>query len=148
MSIRAIKWAWKVQLPPVQKLVLLALADHANDASQCWPSLTRLQIITGLSRPSIWKSINRMGDAGLVSRTAKHKSGATIYTLGINVTHLIGNHGNMQGNHRDRLGNVGNVVGNDVTPNYQKHKNHKEPDASPKHVLVHLEKLKGAIKRK
>jgi hypothetical protein len=38
MSIRAMNWAWDVLLPPTAKLVLLALADIADDAGSCWPS--------------------------------------------------------------------------------------------------------------
>ncbi len=31
-------WAWATPLPPTPKLVLLALADIADDAGSCWPS--------------------------------------------------------------------------------------------------------------
>jgi hypothetical protein len=38
MSIAAMNWAWKQQLQPAPKLVLMALADAANDYGVCWPS--------------------------------------------------------------------------------------------------------------
>jgi hypothetical protein len=38
MSIRTMTWAWSVALPPTSKLVLMALADIADDRGVCWPS--------------------------------------------------------------------------------------------------------------
>jgi hypothetical protein len=38
MSIQAMTWAWSVALPPTSKLVLMALADIADDRGICWPS--------------------------------------------------------------------------------------------------------------
>ena len=38
MSIRTMTWAWSVALPPTSKLVLMALADIADDKGICWPS--------------------------------------------------------------------------------------------------------------
>lgn len=38
MSIRTMTWAWSVTLPPTSKLVLMALADIADDRGVCWPS--------------------------------------------------------------------------------------------------------------
>ena len=38
MSIRAMHWAWSIKLPPTAKLVLLSLADIADDSGACWPS--------------------------------------------------------------------------------------------------------------
>lgn len=123
-------WAWKQQLDPTTKFVLVALSDHANDVDfTCWPSLTHLQIKTGYSRPTIWKAIDRLSEIGAMVRVGLHASGATLYrvqvgndvTLGNELTQVstlpkLGNVGN-------KLGNVGNKVGNDVTPN---HKNHNE----------------------
>lgn len=49
MSIKAINWAFSLPLPPKQKLVLLALADYADDAGVCWPSTRMLSKKSGLS---------------------------------------------------------------------------------------------------
>jgi len=35
-------WAWRQGLPPTPKLVLMALADAADDHGVCWPSVTTL----------------------------------------------------------------------------------------------------------
>ena len=33
-------WAWDQQLSPTPKLILMALADAANDYGVCWPSVS------------------------------------------------------------------------------------------------------------
>src|SRR5712691_565650 len=38
MSLRVMTWAWTVRLQPTSKIVLLALADEANDSGFCFPS--------------------------------------------------------------------------------------------------------------
>ena len=43
MSLRALSWAWEQELTnPSEKLVLLAIADHANDDGMCWPSMSHV----------------------------------------------------------------------------------------------------------
>jgi hypothetical protein len=39
MSIRAMNWAWAQEIPPTPKLILMALADAANHANECWPGI-------------------------------------------------------------------------------------------------------------
>lgn len=39
MSIRAMNWAWAQKIPPTPKLILMALADAANHADECWPGI-------------------------------------------------------------------------------------------------------------
>src|SRR5664279_2074575 len=38
MSLKVTTWAWAVRLPPTPKLVLMALADEADDRGFCFPS--------------------------------------------------------------------------------------------------------------
>jgi DNA-binding transcriptional regulator YhcF (GntR family) len=42
MSLRVMTWAWSVHLSPTPKLVLMALADEADDDGYCFPSQRRL----------------------------------------------------------------------------------------------------------
>ncbi|MGB5255148.1 MAG: helix-turn-helix domain-containing protein, partial [Sedimenticolaceae bacterium] len=35
-------WAWRQALTPTLKLVLMALADAADDQGVCWPSVSTL----------------------------------------------------------------------------------------------------------
>lgn len=53
MSLRATSWAWTVPTSPTCKLVLVALADHADEVGHCWPSVARVVEMTGLSERAI-----------------------------------------------------------------------------------------------
>jgi hypothetical protein len=64
MSIKAMHWAWEQRLPPSLKLVLMALADAADDAGQCWPSLRTLAAKCCVSERTVqrvMKDFERMG---------------------------------------------------------------------------------------
>ncbi|MCL5097347.1 MAG: helix-turn-helix domain-containing protein [Candidatus Omnitrophica bacterium] len=129
MSIAAMSWAWKQDIDPTTKFVLLALSDHANDVDfTCWPSLTHLELKTGYSRPTIWKAIDRLVSSGFMRRVGLHQSGATLYevVVGNDVTQQVTSLPRL-GNDVNGVGNVGNKLGNDVTPN---HKNHHEPSVT------------------
>ncbi len=77
MSRKATDWAWRFQAPsPSAKLVLLALADRADDANECYPSVRRLECDTGLNRKTIIKATRELELAGAVIDTKKRK-GAT-----------------------------------------------------------------------
>jgi len=79
---------WEMKLKPVAKLVLLTLADHANDEGECYPSLSTIARKTGLSRSTVCEHLNRFATAGILRREAKSsKKGTTHYQ--INVYYLI-----------------------------------------------------------
>lgn len=92
MSIKMITEAFKLfgesKLSPAQKLVLIALADHANDEDHlCWPSLQHLQKKTGLGKNTIWQSIDALVKNGHVTRVEKGSNGpiptATTYRINL-----------------------------------------------------------------
>ena len=128
MSVTAMSWAWKQPLDPTTKFILLALADHANDVDfTCWPSLNSLQKKTGFSRPTIWKAIDRLVELNVMKRVGLHANGSMLYevqvgndvTIGKDVTQVTTL--TLVGNDVNKVGNVGNKVGNDVTPNHNNH---------------------------
>ena len=82
MSRRARDWAWGRQgLTPAQRLVLLALAEHADDHGEsCFPSLGLLQRMTELSRRGITKALNGL-DGALIERDRGGPRRATRYRL-------------------------------------------------------------------
>ena len=55
-------------LSSTQKLVLLALADWANDDGLCWPSINRLAIKASLTSRAVQKTIRSLEDAGFIRR--------------------------------------------------------------------------------
>lgn len=49
---------------PTQRLILLALADHADDSGRCYPSIERLCARTGLKPRSVQTNIRALVEAG------------------------------------------------------------------------------------
>lgn len=48
---------WDLQMPPTAKAVLISLADNANDAGYCWPSLAAVSRRTCFSRTAVIEAI-------------------------------------------------------------------------------------------
>ena len=57
MSTKILSQAWDVQVSPSQKLVLISLADQANDDGLCWPSVGSISRRTGLKQRAIRAAI-------------------------------------------------------------------------------------------
>lgn len=57
MSIKIMSLVWELDLPTTQKMVLLALADNANDQGVCWPSISTLEVKTSLHRATVIRVI-------------------------------------------------------------------------------------------
>lgn len=67
MSLRATVWAWSVTAgSPTAKLVLFALAEHADEVGLCWPSIARLHRHTELSERAIRNALRDLETAGLI----------------------------------------------------------------------------------
>ena len=51
MSVRAMAWAFEQRVgSPMAKLVLLKLADHADENGECFPSIGRIAADTEMNR--------------------------------------------------------------------------------------------------
>lgn len=66
MTIRAMNWAWGVELAPAMKLVLLKLADRADDDGKCWPGMDVVAEACGVSERSVMRYIQQFEQMGLV----------------------------------------------------------------------------------
>jgi DNA-binding transcriptional MocR family regulator len=81
MAIAAIEWAFTQRLDnPTAKLVLLALADHADSNGLCWPSISRIEQRTGLSRSSVIRALADLEERRLIARTRRGPT-SNSYTL-------------------------------------------------------------------
>lgn len=67
MSNRLMDLAWPLPIPPSPKVVLVALADQADDAGTCWPSIPSLCQRTSLGRTAVIEAVKWLEKAGLVS---------------------------------------------------------------------------------
>jgi len=73
MSRAATEWVWSLDLKASQKLLLLSLADRADEFHRCYPSTMRLVNDTGLDKKTIGKWINQMISEGLITDTGERK---------------------------------------------------------------------------
>ncbi|MDQ6988484.1 MAG: helix-turn-helix domain-containing protein [Mariprofundaceae bacterium] len=81
MSTDATVWAWKEKgIKSSDKIVLLSLADRANEAHVCFPSITRLAADTCLNRKTIIECLLRLENSGLI-RSKKRGGSVNVYTL-------------------------------------------------------------------
>jgi hypothetical protein len=60
--------AWDADLPPMEKLVLLALADCANDQGMCWPSAATLGRKSGQGERTVRRCIQSLIAKGHISQ--------------------------------------------------------------------------------
>jgi len=67
MSVHYSSAVWKAKIKdPIAKLVLLKLADNANDAGKCWPSIAKISEETGLCRRTVQTKIRSLEDLKLL----------------------------------------------------------------------------------
>lgn len=55
---------WPLQMPPTPKAVLMSLADNANDAGDCWPSLAKVCERTCFGKTAVIKAIAWLEEHG------------------------------------------------------------------------------------
>lgn len=81
MSLKQMAAAWQTKTANhTQKLVLLALADNANDGGECWPSITNIAARCELCRQAVVNQIGAMERAGIV-RIERHHGKVNRYIL-------------------------------------------------------------------
>src|SRR6218665_1356747 len=76
MSNRAMNWAFEVSgLTSGAAFVLLALADHADEANSCFPSVASLARRTRQSERTVARHLDWLEQAGLIVREARYVPG-------------------------------------------------------------------------
>lgn len=87
MAIATIAWAFEQRLAnPTAKLVLLALADHADGNGLCWPSISRLEQRTSLSRSSVIRALAELEQLRLIERTRRGPTSNSYLLPSVTVT--------------------------------------------------------------
>lgn len=72
MSYKAINWAYELPIKGPAKPLLVALADFADEAGSCYPGQDRLALMTGLSRSSVQRNLQRLERMGLITREHRY----------------------------------------------------------------------------
>lgn len=80
MSFLILNAVWKASLPPMAKLVLVALADFANESGECFPSVGMMVERCGMSDRGIQKQISELERSGYLRREFRNGR-STLYTI-------------------------------------------------------------------
>lgn len=72
MSIEVMNWAWKLRLTATQKIVMVALADRANDDWECWPGQQSLAEKCSLSERGVRKVLSEIEAMGYLKIESRH----------------------------------------------------------------------------
>jgi hypothetical protein len=72
MSIAITAAVWQLEIPSSEKLVLLALADHAKDDGFCWPGIPGLAKKCSLSERQVQRYIKSLEKKGFLKLTYRH----------------------------------------------------------------------------
>lgn len=68
------KWAWQLSLKPANKLVLMALADSADDKGVCWPSISTLAKRTCMDERSVQRNLKNLKEDKLIEIKAQFRN--------------------------------------------------------------------------
>lgn len=78
MSVAAMAWVWTLEATPTQKLVLIAVADHADHDGKCFPSVSHLVKKTSLCRRSVFAALAELEQAGLIARVKRQRTNGSL----------------------------------------------------------------------
>ena len=78
MSWKALDWATDINVgSPTMRLILILLANKADEQFSCYPSVRTLMAESCAARSTVLKTLNRLEDEGFITRVAQyHESGA------------------------------------------------------------------------
>lgn len=71
MSIKAMNWAWEQNLPCSPKLILMALADAADDSGDCWPKVKTIARKCNVSERTVQRVMKEFIADGLLVLTPR-----------------------------------------------------------------------------
>jgi DNA-binding IscR family transcriptional regulator len=61
MSIRLMSEVWRTDLPTIEKMVLLVIADHASDdGTEAWPSQATIAAKASISIRTVQRAVNSL----------------------------------------------------------------------------------------
>lgn len=75
MSIQAVSWAMSQRVgSPTGKILLICLADYANEQGECWPSQKTIADNTELSERATRDWLKKLEAKGFISRSRRHRT--------------------------------------------------------------------------
>ena len=73
MSVKALTWAFDQPISATDKVVLLALADYANEHGLCWPSISSLVQRAHVGERTVQRALQSLEDAGFITRERRKR---------------------------------------------------------------------------
>lgn len=88
MSVSVMTWAWQLRIPSNEKIVLVALADRANDDGECWPGYASLAEKCSMSERNVMRIVASLETKNLLSITTRkdaenNRQKTNIYRLNV-----------------------------------------------------------------
>lgn len=83
MSTKILNLAWDADLPLARKMVLVALADQANDHGEAYPGLTSMQRRCSMARATLYASLAELEADGWISRETFGGARKTLYRINV-----------------------------------------------------------------
>jgi len=83
-------WAWEQELPPLTKLVLMAIADHCDDEGYAWPGIKGISKKCGVAHRTVQRQVEELQAKGILKVEARQRpdgsSSSNGYTVVLNGT--------------------------------------------------------------
>ena len=84
-------WAWGIQLPPTIKLILMSLADNADDTATCFPSVKYIAQRCCVSQRTVRRAIRELQRLNLLTIQPQfRKDGSNTSNLYVLALHTVG----------------------------------------------------------
>ena len=77
MALSAINYVWSLSLEPTRKLLLMSLADYADELWVSWPSRRTLARRTGVSIKTVDRHLRTLEDEGHIAKIAQKRQDGT-----------------------------------------------------------------------
>lgn len=91
MGVLAVSWAFRQRISGNEKVVLLAIADHADDDGKCWPSIPLIAEKACVSERTVQRILVNLEADNLVKRVARSdrdgRKTANLYVLAMDTNH-------------------------------------------------------------
>lgn len=95
MSYKAYDWVWTHTFgSPTAKLVMMAVAKHADEKGMCWPRVRTLAEFCGISSRTVQRQLKEFERAGLITIQKKYRGDggqtANVYCIALPVVKGLG----------------------------------------------------------
>lgn len=134
MSIKAMNWAWSVErLRPVERLVLLALADYADEHASCFPSQEAIAERSCCSDRTVRRVLEMFESSEIIKRSRRYIAGERssdryVLAIGHRTDFPVEGHRTKHAGLPDK---TEEVTGHPCPSNHQNHQNHQVPPIVP-----------------